>query len=76
MTSTAQSKEVAADDVISELTDKAIDAEIRKLDRMIKSRDEEMAEIQADQQGFRNRRALLTEQKIARLRAQLPQEQT
>lgn len=62
------------DELISELTDKAIEAEIRKLDRMIKSREDEQTAIEVEMHVFKRRRALLIEQKIERLRAQLPQE--
>jgi hypothetical protein len=73
MTSTAPNK--VADDLVSELTDKAIEAEIRKLDRMIQSRNEDIAEIREEVGQFMRRRALLIEQKIERLQSQLEQEQ-
>jgi hypothetical protein len=61
-----------ANDFVEELTDKAIENEIRKLDRMIEARSEAIAKLQAKVLGFTRYRALLVEQKIKRLKEQLP----
>lgn len=61
-----------AHDFVGELTDRAIESEINKLDRMILLRNKGIAKLQAKVLGFVRYRALLVEQKIERLKAQLP----
>lgn len=71
---TATKTETTPAAAVETLADKAIAAEIRKIDRIILTQQKHIKEAEIVIAGYRAQRATLVQAQIDRLRSQLPQE--